>query len=700
MKKNNPFLSNYTTLYQAIPFDKIKNEHYIPAFEEGFRLQQEEVDKIAGNPQKPTFENTIVILERSGELLKRVSNAFFGVFSAVTDDEKMDIARIISPKMSACRHYIFLNKPLFKRVREVYIRKESLNLSVEDMRLLENTYHDFLDSGAGLKENDRKKYKELSTELSLLSLEFDNHVLKDENRFELWITEREALSGLPADIRNTAHLAAKEKGRKGWLFTLSAPSYIPFMRYADNRELRKKMYLAKMTVGSNNNEFDNREIVAKIVNKRLEIAGLLGFRHYASYALKDKMAKDEKQVYKLLRQLLKNYKPLAEEEYITLQSFAAANEKTSGKQKQQSGKQLAAGSEKSGEFTLMPWDWSYYAEKLKKQQFQVDDEMTRPYFELERVKKGIFGLATDLYGLTFRKNTDIPVYHKDVDVYEVLDTDNSLLGILYTDFFSRETKQSGAWMSDVKGQLVDKQGLDCRPHVMISMNFQRPAKEHPSLLTYNEVKTFLHEFGHALHGLFSKCRYESMSGTNVKHDFVELPSQIMENWLDEQDFLNRIGVHYKTGKKIPVKLVKNIIGSSNFQAGYACCRQVSFGLLDMAWHTLEAPFEGDIERFEKKAWKKASVLPDVRKAIMSCSFGHIFSGGYAAGYYGYKWAEVLDADAFSLFKEQGIFNKEVAQSFRNHILSKGDSEDPNKLYKQFRGRKPTIDALLQRNGIV
>lgn len=682
MKKNNPFFNNkYTTPYQTTPFDKIKNEHYIPAFEEGFRLLREEVDKIAGDAQKPTFENTIVELERSGGFLKRVSNAFFGIFSAVTDDEKMEIAQIISPKMSECRHYIFLNKPLFKRVRDIYTRKEALDLSIEDMRLLENTYKDFLDSGAGLKEKERKKYKELSTELSLLSLDFDNNVLKDENRFELFLTERKELNGLSVNIRNTAALAAKEKGRKGWLFTLSAPSYIPFMRYADNRELRKKMYLAKMTVGNNGNEFDNREIVGKIANKRLEVAHLLGFSNYASYALKDKMAKDEKQVYKLLRQLLKNYKPLAENEYKMLQEFAF-------------------GIEKDKTFVLMPWDWSYYAEKLKKQQFDVDDEMTRPYFELERVKKGIFGLAADLYGITFKDNSKIPVYHKDVKAYEVIDSDKSLLGILYTDFFSRETKQSGAWMSDVKGQFVDKKNVDCRPDVMISMNFSRPTEEHPSLLTYNEVKTFLHEFGHALHGLFSKCRYESMSGTNVKHDFVELPSQIMENWLDEQEFLDRIGVHYKTGKKIPVKLVKNMIGSSNFQAGYACCRQVSFGLLDMAWHTLEVPFEGDVERFEKKSWKRASVLPEVRKTIMSCSFGHIFSGGYAAGYYGYKWAEVLDADAFSLFKEKGIFDRETSYSFRDNILSKGDSEDPNKLYIRFRGRKPTIKALLQRNGII
>lgn len=700
MKKNNPFFSKYTTPYQAIPFDKIENKHYIPAFEEGFCLLKEEIDRIATNIEKPTFENTIVELERSGELLKRVSNAFFGIFSAVTDDEKMKIAQIISPKMSECRHYIFLNKQLFKRVKEIYLKNESRKLSVEDGRLLENTYNEFINSGAGLKKREADIYKKLSTELSLLSLEFDNHMLKDENSFNLLLTDKSEVSGLPVDIRKTALIAAKGKGLKGWLFTLSAPSYIPFMRYIDDRTLRKKMYLAKMSIGCSENEFDNREIVRKIVNKRLDMVRLLGFDNYAEYVLKDKMAKDEKQVYKLLSQLLKSYKSLANDEYQVLQNFAIAYEKTSEEQKLHMEKQVVTKDNKIGEFTLMPWDWSYYAEKLKKQQFHVDDEMTRPYFELGRVCNGIFGLATDLYGLTFKKNTVIPVYHKDVDVYEVLDTDNSLLGILYTDFFSRDTKQSGAWMSDVKGQYVDKQEIDHRPHVMISMNFSRPTKEHPSLLTYNEVKTFLHEFGHALHGLLSKCRYESMSGTNVKHDFVELPSQIMENWLDEKAFLDRIGTHYKTGKKMPEKLVRNIINSSNFHAGYACCRQVSFGLLDMAWHTLKEPFVGDVEHFEKKAWEKAAVLPEVKKAIMSCSFGHIFSGGYAAGYYGYKWAEVLDADAFSLFKEKGIFNKLVSKSFRDNILSKGDSEDPNKLYRKFRGRKPTIQALLQRNGVV
>ncbi|MDR1525028.1 MAG: M3 family metallopeptidase [Tannerella sp.] len=680
MTTNNPFFSEYATEHQTIPFDKIRDEHYLEAFDEGFRLLREDIDRIAGDARMPTFENTIVELERSGGFLKKVSDAFFGIFSAVSDEKKIEIAQTVSPKISESSHYIFLNKPLFRRVKAIYGEKSSLNLSTEDLRLLENTYDHFIDNGAGLNEEDRESYKRLSTELALLAIDFDKNVIKDENGFELLITERKELSGFPADIRKAAATAAKEKGREGWLFTLSEPSYVPFMRYVGNRELRKKMYMAKVTVGCGGNDSDNREIVKKTVNNRLEIAHLLGYDHYASYVLKDKMAKDEARVYKLLRQLLKNYKPLAENEYKTLNKFASETE----------------GDE---DFMLMPWDWNYYAEKLKKRLFHVNDEITRPYFELESVREGVFGLAGELYGLTFRENAGIPVYHRDVITYEVLDSDESLLGILYLDFFPRETKQPGAWMSNVRGQFVDGENCDHRPHVLMSMNFMRPTKEQPSLLSYGEVKTLLHEFGHALHGLMSKCRYESMSGTNVKHDFVELPSQIMENWLDETGFLDRIGIHYKTGKKIPRRLVKYIIDASNFNAGYACCRQVGFGLLDMAWHTLTSPFDGDMERFGKKAWRKAAVLPEIGRTIMSCRFGHIFSGGYAAGYYGYKWAEVLDADAFSAFKEKGVFDRETAQSFRDNILSKGDSEDPNVLYVRFRGRRPSMAALLRRNGI-
>ncbi|MDR1380917.1 MAG: M3 family metallopeptidase [Tannerella sp.] len=675
MKRNNPFFGEYATLHGATPFCEIGSEHYLPAFREGIRQLREEVDGIAGNPCVPTFENTVVALERSGERLRRVSDAFFGIYSAMSDGEMMEIARTVTPELSESSHYIFLNTPLFRRVDEIYRKRASLNLSVEDCRLLENMYSHFVDSGAGLGDGEREAYRNLSTELAVLSVDFDRNVLNDENAFELFLTDRNDLQGLPADVRKAAADAAGEKGRKGWLFTLSEPSYVPFMRYAGNRELRRKLYMAKMAVGT-----DNRDIVKKIVNNRLEIARLLGYGDYASYVLKNKMARNGRQVYNLLRQLLKNYKPLAVSECQTLNRFAA-------------------GMESDEDFMVMPWDWNYYAEKLKMRCFRVDDETTRPYFELEAVRDGVFGLAGELYGLTFRRNAAIPVYHEDVTACEVIDSDGSLQGLLYLDFFSRETKQPGAWMSSLKGQYRDGDGHDHRPHVLISMNFMRPTKERPSLLSYSEVKTLLHEFGHALHGLLSACCYESMSGTNVKHDFVELPSQIMENWLDETAFLNRIGLHYKTGKKIPARLVKNIIAASNFNAGYACCRQIGFGLLDMAWHTLGVPFHGDIERFERKVRRKAAILPEAGQTVISCHFGHIFSGGYAAGYYGYKWAEVLDADAFSVFREKGIFDKKTAQSFRDNILSQGDSEDPNVLYVRFRGRKPSIKALLRRNGI-
>lgn len=681
MQYKNPLFSEYTTLYRSTPFNKIKSKHYLPAFEEGLRLFKKDLDAIANNPEKPTYENVILALERCGEMVRRVSSAFFGIFSAITTDEMMSIAQTISPSISEIMHYMYQHQKLFKRLNTIRLKKDTLFLSIEDDRLLENGYKEFMENGAGLKAKDRKKYQTIMTELSLLSLDFESNMMRDENAYELLLTNEKEIRGIPVDICAQAALIAKEKGCEGWLFTLSAPSYVPFMRYVENRDLRQQMYRAKLTVGCKEEAYNNRQIVTKIVNKRLEAARLLGFDNYASYVLKDRMAENQRTVSDFLRQLLDNYKPLAEEEYKTLQDFAA-------------------GLENDPSFVLMPWDLEYYAEKLKKERFNINDEMTRPYFELEHVREKVFGLATELYGVTFKRNTKISVYHKDVTVYEVRDANRCMLGLLYVDFYSRNTKQSGAWMNDIKGQFVDENKVDHRPHVMIAMNFQQPTDERPTLLTFREVKTLLHEFGHALHGLFSQCRYETISGTRVKLDFVELPSQIMENWLNEQAFLDQIGVHYKTGKKIPQKWVRNLIEASNFNIGLDCCRQVCFGLLDMAWHTIEEPFEGDIEQFEKKAWRTGNIFPEVAGTIMSCSFGHIFSGGYAASYYGYKWAEVLDADAFSLFKERGVFDRTTAQSFRDNILSRGDTEDPNTLYVRFRGHKPTIDALLRRNNIL
>lgn len=676
---NNPFFETYSTPFGTTPFDRIRIEQYEPAFEEGIKQQEEEVKNIADNPQPATFENTIVALERSGKLLEKTSSAFFNVLNAEANDEMMEISQRISPKLSESSNNIFLNETLFARVKKVYEEKDTMNLSTEDAKLLDDTYESFKIRGAALPAEDKEKYRRLSTELGILTLKFDQNALKDKNRFELLLTREDELEGLPGSVREAAALAAKEKGKIGWLFTLSAPSYVPFMRYASRRDLREKMYREYMSIGNKGDELDNQDIIKQIVNIRREIARLMGHKNYAEYALEHTMAKTPAQVYQLLNQLLEAYKPVALREYHTIQGFAVGTEKE--------------------DFTVMPWDWSYYAEKLKDIRFNINDEMTRPYFELGHVQKSVFGLATRLYGITFKENKEIPTYHPEVETYEVYDADGRFLAVLYTDFHPREGKQSGAWMSNIKSQYKDAEGNDSRPHIVIVMNFTRPTETKPSLLSFDEVNTLLHEFGHALHGIFAEGTYASLSGTSVYRDFVELPSQIMENWLTEKEFLDQIAVHYETGEKIPEEMVQKLVDAANFNTGYLCCRQVSFGLLDMAWHTLADPFDGNPATFEKEAWARAVILPEIPGTLMSSSFGHIFSGGYAAGYYGYKWAEVLDADAFSVFKATGIFNKETARAFRKEILSKGGTEDPAVLYKRFRGQEPTINALLIRNGI-
>lgn len=676
---HNPFFFRYNTPFDTPPFNEIKTKHYEPAFDEGIKQLDSEVQAIANETQPATFENTIVALERSGKLLNKVSSAFFNVLHAEADDEMMEISQRISPKLSESSNNIFLNEKLFARVKDVYEQKDKLNLSTEDAKLLEETFESFSVRGANLNPEDKEKYRKLSTDLSILSLTFDQNALKDKNRYELLLTDEKDLSGLPESIREAAAHRAKEKGKEGWLFNLTAPSYVPFMRYADSRKLREAMYREYMSVGNKGDEYDNKEIIRQIVNIRLEIARLMGYNTYAEYSLKHTMAKNPATVYNLLDQLLAAYKPVAINEYNAVQGFAMGTEKEN--------------------ITVMPWDWSYYSEKLKDIRFDVNDEMTRPYFELNNVKKGVFGLATQLYGITFKENKEIPVYHPEVDAYEVYDADGKFLSILYTDFHPRDGKQSGAWMNSIKEQQHEADGKDSRPQIIIVMNFTRPTETKPSLLTFDEVNTLLHEFGHALHGMFAEGKYASLSGTNVYRDFVELPSQLMENWLTEKEFLDQIAVHYETGEKIPQELVRKLVDASNFNTGYFCCRQLSFGLLDMAWHTQTVPFEGDVIAFEKQAWAQTVIVPEVPGTLMSSSFGHIFSGGYAAGYYGYKWAEVLDADAFSVFKEAGIFNRETARSFRENILSKGGTEDPAILYKRFRGQEPTIDALLIRNGI-
>lgn len=678
IQAQNPFFSAYKTPYDTPPFNKIKNEHYEPAIEKGIAEHQAEINKIVMIRAVPTFENTIVPLEESGKLLSRVTSVFFNLLSSESNDEMMEIAQRIQPKLSEHSNSITLNEGLFQKVKAVYDKRLDSNLTPEQIRLVEKTYRGFENSGATLVGKDRDTYKELSTKLSQLTLDFGQNALKESNKFEMLLTDEADLAGLPQMVKDAAAAKAKAKGKEGYIFDLSAPSYIAFMKYSTRRDLRQKLYMAYNTKCVAGGEFDNQENVKEIAKTRMQIANLLGYPDYATYTLRNKMAKDKEHVYGLLDDLFSAYAQAAREDVKMVEGFAVGME----------GKAI----------DLQPWDWSFYSEKLKDARYSVSDELVRPYFELENVKKGVFGLATDLYGITFKKNTKIQVYHPEVEAFDVLDENGNFLAVLYTDFHPREGKRQGAWMSEFKGQYVEK-GKDSRPFVTIVMNFTRPTETEPALLTFDEVETFLHEFGHALHGMLTKCTYETLSGTNVLHDFVELPSQIMENWLTEKEYLDKFAVHYKTGEKIPADLVKKLVDAANYNAGYLCYRQLSFGYLDMAWHTLEQPYTGDVISFERKAMDKTALLPVVEGTNMSTSFSHIFAGGYAAGYYGYKWAEVLDADAFALFKQTGIFNKDTARSFRENILEKGNTEEPMTLYVKFRGQEPTVNALLERNGI-
>lgn len=675
----NPFLHTYHTPHQTTPFNLIQLSDYEPAIREGMRIEDEEIKAITDNPEPPTFSNTVLALERAGQLLDRVTTVLFNLMSAETCDEMEAIAEKMMPELSEHSNNISLNEKLFERIKCVYTQRESLNLTPEERRLLEKTYDGFIRNGANLSDADKETFRKLSMELSTLTLRFSQNHLKETNKYELVLTSEAELEGLPESIIEAAAHTAKEKGKEGWIITLQAPSYVPFMKYSSNRNLRKELYMAYNTQCTHRDELDNTDIVKQLVNLRMELAQLLGFTDYADYVLRKRMAENSEHVYQLLNQLLDAYTPTAHKEVAEIEALAQEME----------GK----------DFRLMPWDFSYYAEKLKNKKFNLDEEALRPYFELSKVKEGVFGLATRLYGITFRENKDIPVYHPDVQAYEVFDKDGSYLAVLYTDFHPRAGKRSGAWMTEYKEQWIDENGNNSRPHVSVTMSFTKPTAEKPALLTFSEVTTFLHEFGHALHGMFANTHFQSMSGTNVYWDFVELPSQIMENFAVEKDFLNTFARHYQTNEPIPEELVKRIVDASNFNVAYACLRQVSFGLLDMAWYTRRTAFDGDVKEYEKASWTRAQILPQIDETCMSVQFGHIMSGGYSAGYYSYKWAEVLDADAFSVFKEKGIFNTEVAQSFRDNILSKGGTEHPMTLYKRFRGQEPTIDALLIRNGI-
>lgn len=674
----NPFLVPYNTPHDTVPFDKIRLEDYEEAFMEGIRRDNEQIDKIINNPEKPTFDNTIVTSDEDKEgyydLLGRVSAVFFNLMSAETNDEMDALAQKLQPILTQHSNDVRLNPRLFERIRQVHLHHR--RLTDEEQRLLDDCYDGFVRSGALLDEQGKEHLRKLTEEASMLSLQFSQNLLKENKAFTLHITDEQQLDGLPDTAREAAAQTAKEMGKEGWVFTLDFPSYSPFMTYSTQRDLRKQMYMEHNTVCTHNNSENNIDICKRLVNLRREIAQLLGFKTYADYVLKHRMASNVRNVYRLLDDLIDAYRPTAIKERDELIKMAHKDVEK-----------------------MMPWDSGFYSHKLQMKRYNLDAEMLRPYFELSKVIEGVFGLANKLYGITFRENKDIPVYHPDVKAYEVFDNDGSYLAVFYADFHPRKGKQGGAWMTEYQGQWITRKGENVRPHVSVVMNLTKPTDEKPALLTLGEVETFLHEFGHSLHGMFANTRFESLSGTNVWWDFVELPSQFMENYAVEKDFLSTFAFHYKTGEPMPDELIRRIKKSRNFMAASGCLRQVSFGLLDMAYYTQRKPFDDDILTFEKKAWKKAIIGTQLPDTCMTVQFSHIMAGGYAAGYYSYKWAEVLDADAFAVFKKHGIFDKQTAQSFRDNILSKGGTEHPMTLYKRFRKGEPTIDALLKRNGI-
>ena len=674
----NPLLSENHTLHGTMPFHLIKTEHYEPAILKGMEIHNQEIEAIINQTDAPTFSNTIVALEKSGALLNQVSTVFGNLLSAETNDEMQAIAERIMPQLSEHSNNITLNEKLFARIKAVYNTTDKEQLGKEEQMLLQNTYDGFIRSGANLTPEQKERFRQISAEMSVLTLRFSQNNLKETNAYELAL-QADQLDGLPESALHAYAQTAQEKGKEGHIVTLQAPSFIPFMKYSQYRELRQQLYMAYNTQCTHDNEYNNMDIVKKLVILRLERAQLLGFQTAADYVLTRRMAEKSENVYKLLNQLLEAYTPTAHKEVEEVQALAKELE--------------------GEDFQLMPWDWAYYSEKLKEKKFNLNEEALRPYFELNNVISGVFGLATRLYGISFQENKEIPVYHPDVTAYEVFDKDGSFLAVLYADFHPRAGKRSGAWMTSYKEQWKDENG-NSRPHISVVMNFTKPSGDKPALLSFGEVNTFLHEFGHALHGMFANTTYQSLSGTNVYWDFVELPSQIMENFAIEKDFLNTFAKHYETGENIPEEMIQRLVDASNFNVAYACLRQLSFGLLDMAWYTRTEPFEGDVRSYEKQAWSQTQILPSCKETCMTVQFSHIMAGGYSAGYYSYKWAEVLDADAFSLFQEKGIFNPEVANSFREHVLSKGGTEHPMTLYKRFRGQEPGIDALLKRNGIL
>ena len=674
----NPFFNykNWDTPHGTYPFNEIKAEHYMPAFEEAMRQGLAEIDAIANNPKAPTFANTIEAYEKSGQMLNVVASCFYNLCSAETNDELQAIELELSPKMSEYSATILLNEKLFERIKAVYEQRDKLKLTKEQAKMLDDIYDGFANNGANLSAADKEKYKELTAKLSELTLTYGQNVLKATNAWTRLIKDESLLAGLSDDTKQMMRANAEKKGLEGWLLDLKPTTYLPVMKYCDNRDIRRELYMAYNTrcIGG---EFDNTQIIKEIVNTRLALAQLFGKACYADKSLHKTMAETKENVYKLLDQLRDAYMPVARAEYDELQQFA----------------------DSLGFYaTLQAWDWSYYSEKLKNEKYSLNDDELRPYFELENVKKGVFNLANRLYGVKFVKNPKIQVYNPEVDAYDVFDSKGNFVAVYYCDFHPREGKRGGAWMNDFKPQWREGK-KDSRPHIVNVMNFTRATADKPALLTYDEVETFLHEFGHGLHGMLTRCQYASMSGTNVPRDFVELPSQFNENFLGEKEFLDTFAKHYLTGEAMPQELINKIKAAQNYHAAYACARQLSFGYLDMAWHTLTAPFDGNVIDFGNTAMEQVKVLPVVPETQMETAFTHIFSGGYAAGYYSYKWSEVLDADAFSVFKKNGIFDKKTADSFRTNILERGGTEPAMDLYKRFRGQEPTIDALLERDRI-
>ena len=671
---SNPLLAAWDTPHETPPFSEIKLSDYEPAFDAAIACSRAEVEAIVKNPKKPTFGNTIVALERQGELLNRISGLFFNLLEADSSDEMQEIAQRVQPKLTELSNDISLDPELFARVKYVY--EHPGRLKKEDKKLLENTYKGFARSGAALSDADKELYRQYSSELSALTLQFGQNALAATNAFTLNVTDPKVVAELPAFVKEGMAAEAKARGEKGWTVTLQYPSYLPFMTYSSNRALKEKLWRASGSKALGG-EYDNTGIVKKIVNTRLKMANLLGYKCYADYVLENRMAENTKTVNDFLAELLAETKSYADADYRMVADYAASL---------------------GFEGELMPWDWAYYTEKYKDEKYALNDELVKPYLKLENVKKGVFMLANKLYGLNFTPDDKIEVYHPDVTAYDVTDADGRFMAVLYLDFFPRESKRSGAWMTEFRGTKIED-GKETRPLVSLVMNFTKPTETTPSLLTFDEMETFLHEFGHALHGMLGEGKYESLTGTSVYRDFVELPSQIMENWATEKEFLDLWAVHYETGEPIPAEIVDRIVAAQNYLAAYANVRQLSFGMTDMAWHTLTEPFDGDVEQFEVASMAPTQVMPVIAGTAMAPSFGHIFSGGYAAGYYGYKWAEVLEADAFSLFKEKGIFSREVASSFRDNILSKGGTEHPMKLYERFRGHKPETKALIEKMGL-